>query len=89
MDLPALVAGSAVPDDVRAAVEELVRHKSATREMGAIAVPDVLTGFVEAELRLAEAALSEPRPAWESRENAWSLADDAFRRLVDRRQPVG
>ncbi|MFE7508296.1 DNA polymerase beta superfamily protein [Promicromonospora sp. NPDC057488] len=89
MDLSTLVAGSAVPGDVRAAVEELVRHKSATREMGAIVVPEVLPRFVEAELGLAETALAEPRPARESRESAWSLADGAFRRLVDRREPVG
>ncbi|MFI2490323.1 hypothetical protein ACH47X_25665 [Promicromonospora kroppenstedtii] len=89
MDLPSLVAGSTVPGDVRAAVDELVRHKSATREMGAIAVPQVLPDFVEAELRLAETALAEPRPAREGRETAWSLADGAFRRLVDRREPVG
>ncbi len=89
MDLPTLVAGSAVPGDVRAAVDELVRHKSAAREMGAIAVPRVLPDFVEAELRLAEAALAEPGRAREGRESAWSLADGAFRRLVDRREPVG
>lgn len=84
MDLPALVAGAAVPVDVRAAVEELVRHKSAAREMGAIAVPDVLPEFVEAELRLAEATLADTAPsrAYGARDRAWSLADDVFRRLV-------
>ncbi|MFJ3407920.1 DNA polymerase beta superfamily protein [Promicromonospora sp. NPDC090134] len=92
MDLPTLVAGCALPADVRAAVEELVRHKSASREMGSIAVPDVLLDFVEAELARAEATLAEPRPprAGGARDRAWSLADDLFRRLVGGvPQPVG
>ncbi len=66
MDLPALVAGSSVPDDVRAAVE--------------------------AVLRRAGAALSAPGPlrTGGTRDHAWSLADDVFRRLVGGvPQPVG
>ena len=84
MDLPTLVAGAAVPDDVRAAVDELVDRKSLTRELGALVVPAVLLSFVEAELRHAEADLPESRSpqADDARARAWSLADDAFRRLV-------
>jgi predicted nucleotidyltransferase len=84
MDLPTLVAGAAVPDDVRAAVEELIGRKSRTREIGALTVPDVLLAFVEAELRHAEADLPESRSpeADDARARAWTLAEDAFRRMV-------
>ncbi|GAA4695258.1 hypothetical protein APR04_002522 [Promicromonospora umidemergens] len=84
MDLPTLVAEAAVPEDVRMAVDELIGHKSRTREMGALVVPDILLAFVEAELCRAEADLPEPRTpeADESRARAWALAEDAFRRLV-------
>ncbi|GAA2243521.1 hypothetical protein GCM10010413_53000 [Promicromonospora sukumoe] len=91
MDLPSLVAGAALPDDVREAVGDLVRSKARTREMGSIAVPRLLLDFVEAELVRAEAALSDALPARRgaARDRAWSLAEDAFLRLVDRREPVG
>lgn len=84
MDLPTLVAGAAVPDGVRAAVDELIGRKARTREMGALAVPDVLLAFVEAELRHTEAALPESRSPGpdDARDRAWTLAEDAFRRLV-------
>jgi len=92
MDLPTLVAQAAVPDDVRAGVEKLVTRKARTRELGSMVVPDVLTAFVEQELRSAEANLPGPRRApgpgqdpsaqAAGRTHAWALADDAFRRLV-------
>jgi predicted nucleotidyltransferase len=84
MDLPTLVAGAAVPDGVRAAVDELIDRKSLTRELGALVVPDVLLDFVEAELRHAEADLPERRSpdADEARTRAWTVAEEAFRRLV-------
>lgn len=82
MDLPTLVAGAAVPDDVRAAVDELIGRKSITREMGALAVPDILLSFVESELRHAEADLSESRSPHAENARGWALAEDAFRRLV-------
>lgn len=88
MDLPTLVAGAAVPDDVREAVDDLVRRKSLTREMGSLPVPRVLLDFVEAELHGVEAKLAEASPpaADADRERAWALAEHAFRRLVGRGQ---
>jgi predicted nucleotidyltransferase len=84
MDLPALVAGAAVPDDVRAAVDELIGRKAHTRELGEMVVPDVLLAFVEAELRRAEADLPDSRTpeAEQARDRAWARAEDAFRHLV-------
>lgn len=86
MDLPTLVAQASVPDDVRAAVDELIGHKSRTRELGSLVVPDLLLAFVEAELRSAEAGSPGPRSAAaaadEARARAWTLAEGAFRRLV-------
>jgi predicted nucleotidyltransferase len=84
MDLPTLVAQAAVPDDVRAAVDELIGRKARTRELGSMVVPEVLLTFVEQELRTAEADQPAERAqdADETRAQAWTLAEDAFRRLV-------
>lgn len=84
MDLPTLVAEAALPEGLRAAVDELIDHKSHTREMGSIVVPDVLLDFVETELWTAEVMLSDSTQPGrgEARERAWTLAEDAFRRLI-------
>jgi predicted nucleotidyltransferase len=84
MDLPTLAGEAALPDDVAAAVADLVVRKARTRELGSLVVPDFLLAFVEAELRRAEADLPvsrSPEPD-DARARAWALAEDAFRRLV-------
>lgn len=82
MDLPTLVAEAEVPDDVRSAVDELIGRKARTREMGRTAVSTVLQAFVETELRRAEAHLPGSGTPEAERARAWTLAEDAFRRLV-------
>jgi predicted nucleotidyltransferase len=84
MDLPTLVAEAALPESLRAAVDELIDRKARTREMGSIVVQDVLLDFVETELATAEAMLSDPMSpgAGEARERAWTHAEEAFRRLI-------
>ncbi len=95
MDLPALLAGASVSDDVAVAARELVTLKARTREMGSIAVPGVLLDFVETELLTAEATLADSTSAGvgAGREHAWALAEAAFLRLIDApasiRQSVG
>ncbi|MFC7022817.1 DNA polymerase beta superfamily protein [Promicromonospora thailandica] len=81
MDLPTLAAGAALPDDVRTAVDDLVRRKARSRELDSLVLPEVLPGFVDAELRRAEAA-SAPDAADPGRDQAWALAEGAFRSLV-------
>jgi predicted nucleotidyltransferase len=84
MDLPTLVSEAELPEGLGALVEELIGRKSRTREMGPLAVQDVLLDFVETELRTAEAMLPDSRSqgAGEARERAWTLAEEAFRRLI-------
>jgi predicted nucleotidyltransferase len=95
MDLPTLVAEAALPEDLRAAVDELIGRKSRTREMGSIVVQGVLLDFVETELQTAEAMLSDVRSPGigEPHRRAWTLAEEAFRRLIGdssgAREPVG
>lgn len=84
MDLPTLAAEAELPEGLRALVDELIRRKSHTRELGSVVVQDALLDFVETELRTAEAMLPDSRPpgSGEARERAWTLAEEAFRRLI-------
>jgi predicted nucleotidyltransferase len=88
IDLPELLAGSSVPDDVAVAAGELVARKARTREIGSIAVPELLRDFVQTELLTAEATLAgAPSPSLSpeadgGRGQAWARAEAAFLRLV-------
>lgn len=80
MDLPTLLAESDAGDDVREATATLIAAKAVTRELGTGNPPEVLTGFVERELRRGERfeEASPRRPMPEVR----ALADEYFRAAI-------
>ncbi len=86
IDLGTLLVEVTAPDDVRAAVANLVATKSRTREMGTAPVPGLLRAFVDAELEAAEASLPGLESAREdpSREREWARAEEAFLSLLER-----
>lgn len=62
MHFPALIAQCDPPESIRALVDELIRRKAATRELGTGVLPPELASFIDAEFVAAEAAFdTEPR----------------------------
>ncbi|MGI4946008.1 MAG: nucleotidyltransferase domain-containing protein [Janthinobacterium lividum] len=77
MHMEALLAGVAVPDEVRRAVEALRLRKAAGTEADAVTCPPVLEAFLATAL-----ALRPPRPGTWGREEARARADTLFRKVV-------
>ncbi len=85
MHLAGLLAAVPVPDDVRAAVDELVAAKAATRELGLAAIPSPLAAYLEAQL--ATEPWLDARPDAATVARARRDATDVFRRTVRTHAP--
>lgn len=100
MDLRTLLAQGEASAGLRAAVDDLVALKAVTREMGAGAVPAVISRFVADELERAQevagarstdlAGLAVPRGLGEARDRAEvrERAAEFFRSAVERYAPA-
>ncbi len=77
MDLPALLGGIALPDDVRTTIDSLLARKALAAEADMVPRDPALDRFVADSL--AEAA---PRPVTWNQDRARSAADALFRELV-------
>ena len=80
MHLNALVAACDLPSALRRLVDELVRRKSTTRELGREPLPADLLAFADAELALARDAPVDTADPAEARQ----AADALFREVVAR-----
>lgn len=85
MNLSELMAGVELPADVAQCIEELLAQKLVAREVGRGAMPLLLNSFIGSELEAAETSFSVGNaPSDEDK----SLADEFFRRAIDRYPPT-
>jgi predicted nucleotidyltransferase len=84
MDVVTLLTESEVTDRAARDVRDLVDLKSATRELGAAAVPSELRQFVDAELSRADQATAGQSRSASERAAAWHRAESTFIELVRR-----
>lgn len=83
MNFPLLMAESAPPDDVAALVEDLLRRKAITHELGTEPLPTAISRFIDEEFALARTQFERPDavPSPQAREAAERLYQQIVRRL--------
>ncbi len=85
MHFPTLMIECSPPDDVRQIVDDLIRRKAETRELGEAPLPRPVERFIDGEFALARETLHERAPRIDP--EAKQAAEALFRSSVERLAP--